>query len=171
MIFRFLNSNDIPAYKELKSFSLSESPLAFSDSYEDEFTKSDLEYQSELEIIGLPAESFVLGAFSDNKELIGFVKFKRDTRTKARHKASIHALYIKPQFRAHGVGKKLITELLKTIESLKGLEQIHLWVLISDTSVVNFYAKCGFITQGAIVKNDLKIQNRYVDAVYMVKYL
>jgi ribosomal protein S18 acetylase RimI-like enzyme len=171
MFFRFLNINDSSIYKELKCLSLHESPLAFSDSYEDELNKTNSDYQSELEIIGLQAESFVLGAFSELKEMIGFVKFKRDTRTKARHKASLHALYIKPQFRAHGVGKKLITELLKTIEPLKDLEQIHLWVLISDTSVLNFYEKCGFITQGTIVKNDLKIQNRYVDAVYMVKYL
>ena len=171
MIFRFLNTDDTSAYKELKCFSLNESPLAFSDSYEDELNKTNLDYQSELEIIGLPAESFVLGAFSESKELIGFVKFKRDSRTKARHKATLHALYIKPQFREHGVGKKLITELFKTIESLKGLEQIHLWILISDNSVVNFYEKCGFMSQGAIVKNDLKIEDRYVDAVYMVKYL
>lgn len=171
MIFSFLNTEDIDSYKELKCFSLSESPMAFSDSYEDELNKTNSEYQSEIETIGLPFESFVLGVFSESKELIGFVKFKRDTRTKARHKASLHALYIKPKFREHGLGKKLVTELFKTIESLQGLEQIHLWVLISDTSVVNFYNKCGFIAQGAIVKNDLKIENRYVDAVYMVKYL
>jgi hypothetical protein len=64
-----------------------------------------------------------------------------------------------------------MTELFKIIESLKGVEQIHLWVLISDTSVMNFYEKCDFQTHGAIVKNDLKIGDRYVDAMYMVKYL
>ena len=171
MIFRLLNINDISIYKELKCFSLKESPLAFSDSYEDELLKNDSDYESELKIIGLPAESFVFGAFSESKELIGFVKFKRDKRTKARHKATLHALYIKPQFRGNGIGKKIIDGLYKTIALLQGLEQIHLWVLISDTSVVKFYESCGFLSQGAIVKNDLKIGDRYVDAIYMVKYL
>lgn len=171
MNFRFLDKNDILIFKELRLLSLKESPLAFSESYEDELKKTDAQFDFELEIIGKPAESFVLGVFLKTNELIGFVKFHRDTRSKAHHKAMLHTLYIKPQFREQGIGKKLVTELFKTIESLKDLEQIHIWVLISDTSVVKFYEKFGFINQGTIVKNDLKIDDRYVDAIYMVKYL
>jgi ribosomal protein S18 acetylase RimI-like enzyme len=171
MNFRFLDKNDILTFKELRLLSLQESPLAFSESYEDELKKMDVQFELELNIIGIPAESFVLGVFSKLNELIGFVKFQRDTRSKARHKATLHALYIKPQYRKQSIGKTLMTELFKIIESLKGVEQIHLWVLISDTSVMNFYEKCDFQTHGAIVKNDLKIGDRYVDAMYMVKYL
>ncbi|MGZ3902366.1 MAG: N-acetyltransferase family protein [Bacteroidia bacterium] len=171
MIIRLLTPADVSAYKAFKLYSLSESPFAFSDSYEDESKKSDLDFQRELEIVGLPAESFVLGAFSPLKELIAFVKFKRDVRTKARHKASLHSLYVKPQYRGSGLAKKLLEELFKTIKPLQNLEQIHLWALISDSSVVHFYEKCGFLKQGAIVKNDLKIDGKYVDASYMVKYL
>lgn len=171
MIFRFLNKDDVEIYRELKRFSLIESPLAFSDSYEDELTKTDTDYLRELEIVGSPAETFVIGVFTDTKKLVGFVKFKRDKRTKARHKASLHSLYIKPEYRNKGIGKRLINHLFETISVLNGLEQVHLWVLISDTSVVEFYEKNGFCKQGTIVKNDLKIADKYVDAFYMVKQL
>ncbi|MCW3071211.1 MAG: hypothetical protein JWO44_1101 [Bacteroidetes bacterium] len=170
MTFRFLNRADVSAYKELRLLSLRESPFAFSDSYEDELNKSVFDYQLEIQISGSPAESFVLGAFSGSNELAGFVKFKKDKRSKARHKGSLHALYIRPEMRGNGLGEKLLHKLFSVTGQIEGLEQIHLWALVAGSSVTGFYEKAGFRQQGAIVKNDLKINDTYVDAVYMVKY-
>lgn len=170
MTFRLLNISDITEFKKLRLFSLQESPMAFSESYEDELDKTERDYAAEIEITGTPAEAFVLGVFSDEGELTGFVKFKRDTRTKARHKAFLSTLYIKPSFRNRGLGAALMHELFRIIEPLEGLEQIHLWVLISEYNAVDFYTKCGFEQQGAVVSRDLKIGDGYVDAVYMVKF-
>lgn len=171
MNFRFLTQYDLFDYKKLKCYGLIESKFAFSDSYEDEVNRPYLDYLQELEIIGNPADTFVLGAFTQTDELIAFVRFKRDRRLKALHKAMVHSLYVNPNFRNQGIAKKMMLELFRITSTIVGLEQIHLWVLISETSVLDFYEKLGFESQGAVVKNDLKFDKRYVDAVYMVKYL
>lgn len=169
--FRLLNPDDLEAYRLLRCFSLQESPFSFSDSIEDELEKNDSDYLEELQLNGNPPAKFLLGAFAGENNLIGFVKFNRDARKKANHKAFIHALYVKPGWREKRIGKALLDQLLNMAKSITGLEQIHLWVLIAENSIIAFYEKSGFEMQGAVVKRDLKIQNRYVDAVYMVNYL
>jgi ribosomal protein S18 acetylase RimI-like enzyme len=171
MTIRFLNSDDAKTYMVLRLNSLKESPFAFSDSYEDLESKKQPYFETEIETTGLPLESFALGAFSDTNELVGFVRFKRDQRTKARHRASLHSLYVAPQFRGKGLAKKLILKLFKFIEPLPGLEQLQLWAIISNTSLVPFYEKFGFQKSGGLIENDLIINSQYVDAFYMVKYL
>lgn len=172
MNVRFLNTNDALVYRELRKFSLQEAPFAFSDSYEDEAEKAIEDYEQEIETIGFPYEKFTLGAYTDLNELIGFVKYKRDQRAKARHRASLHSLYVLPKYRGIGIAKQLVTELLKIVEPISSIEQIQLWALLSDeSSTVGFYEKIGFKISGGIFKNDLLINGRYVDAVCMVMNL
>lgn len=172
MNIRFLNTNDVLVYRELRKFSLQEASFAFSDSCEDEAGKALEDYEQEIETIGFPYEKFTLGVFTDLNELIGFVKYKREQRTKARHRASLHSLYVLPKYRGNRIAKQLVTELVNIVEPISGIEQIQLWVLLSDeSSAVGFYEKIGFKISGGIFKNDLLINGKYVDAVYMVKYL
>ena len=171
MHIRVLTPNDAAAYKQLRLLSLQESPLAFSESLEDEAQKEMETIALELTAIGQPPASFVLGAFSHENELWGFVTFKRDQRSKALHKSMIHALYVTPAQREKKIGAALINTIISYARQLNGLEQIHLWVLYADSSATDFYKKMGFISQGTLVKNDLKIGDIYVDAAYMVLYL
>lgn len=168
---RILTAEDLPAYKALRRMSLKESPYAFSDSYEDEMKRTDANYLTELTIVGKPPEWFFLGAFFEQQELAGFVKFRRDLRLKGRHKSMVHAMYVDPKFRNQGVGKILMEEIISRAKSLDGLEQIHLWVLHFKDSASGFYQKLGFIPQGPRVKKDLKVGDDYVDAMYLVLYL
>lgn len=170
MKIRFLNDTDSLSYRELRLSSLQESPFAFSDSYEDQVNKTIADFQQEIIKIGNPIESFTLGAFSENK-LIAFVKFKRDHRTKARHRASLYSLYVEPKYRGQGIAKKLILKLFKIIEPLTELEQLQLSTIISKTDLRAFYQSFGFQKLGGLIKDDLLIENHYVDAVYMVKHL
>lgn len=168
---RFLDEKDAVIYRELRLRSYLDDPFSFSESYEDEVKRNENDFTNELKIIGKPEECFVLGMFIEKKGLVGFVKFRRDVRSKARHKAMLHAMYIDPKYRKLGLGKLLINDLMERITKIKGLEQIHLWVLNSGVSASQFYKKCGFESQGMMVKNDLKINDQYVDAEYMVKLL
>ena len=168
---RILDARDTNDYQALRLESFKESPYAFSESYEDEVKRSLEDFKAEIKAEGTPPEQFVLGVIKEKNSLIGFVKFRRDKRTKARHKSMIHAMYISSQYRNLQLGEQLIQELIKRAKALEGLEQIHLWVLHSSTSASNFYKRCGFVSQGTYVKQDLKIGNDYVDAEYMVMYL
>ncbi len=169
--YRFLTNDDAKQYHLARLLSFKESPLAFSESFEDENKKDYLSFLNEIQIIGDPPEHFILGAFDQNK-LIGFVKFRRDQRSKARHKAMIHAMYVHPDFRKKNIGKQLIHELLVYAKKLQGLEAIHLWVLHANgKSAADFYRSCGFMGQGPLVKQDLKINDVYIDAEYMTMQL
>lgn len=171
MNIRFLQQIDSLIYKELRLSSLIESPFAFSDSYEDQVKKSNLDFELEIMKTGNPLESFTLGAFSNQNQLIGFVKFKRDHRSKARHRASLFSLYVQPNHRGKGIAKKLISNLISTIEPISDIEQLQLSTIISKDSLIDFYRSFGFEILGDVIIDDLIIENQYVDAVYMVKHL
>jgi GNAT superfamily N-acetyltransferase len=171
MEFRKLQGKDAEQYRTLRLFSLQESPFAFSESFEDECQHGTGYFRQQLKMISERAGSFVLGAFTPENELTGFVTFTRDARSKAKHKGFLQAMYIKPGYRKTGLGSDLLQAMEEEILPLNGLEQIHLWVLVSETNAVSFYEKAGFICQGPVVKQDLKLNNQYVDAMYMVKYL
>ena len=169
---RILSQNDTNDYQALRLESFRESPYAFSESYEDAINISKEEFKAEITPTGTPPEQFVLGVVKDKSTLAGFVKFRRDKRTKARHKSMIHAMYIAPQYRNLKLGEQLIQEVIKRARTLEGLEQIHLWVLHNNKiSASNFYKRCGFISQGPFVKQDIKVGEEYVDAEYMVMHL
>lgn len=171
MEIKFLQEKDALSYKELRLYSLKESPFSFSDSYEDQKNKSLSDFQNEIIKIDNPLESFTLGAFNNENQLIGFVKFKRDGRSKARHRASLYSLYVKPDYRKNGIGRKLVEELLNSIINLTELKQLQLSTIITKDSLVNFYRSFGFKKLGGIIRKDLIIDNQYVDAIYMVKHL
>ena len=173
MTIKILNQLDAPDFRSLRLHSYQESPHAFSESYEDEVKRPIGDFEAEIAIKGEPAEQFLLGAFNENDDLCGFVKFKRDLRSKARHKSMIHAMYVAPAFRGKDIGSLLLKEVIQRAGKMEGLEQIHLWVLerAGKVSAANFYSKFGFIKQGPAVKKDMKIAGEYVDAAYMVKYM
>ena len=164
---RLLTIDDVDIYRHARLAGLRESPAAFSESYEDESKKSAAEWASPLTVHGEPPESFTIGALAGDA-LVAFATFERDRRSKARHKGMIHAMYTVPAWRGRGVGRAIVERVLEMARALDGLEQIHLWALRSDTTPRGFYESIGFERQGAVVRGDLKIDGRYVDAEYMV---
>ncbi len=167
-VIRKLNSEDVVAYKELRALAFSESSSAFSESHEDE---KDHGHEFFNQFIGHEEEHFTIGCFV-NDVLAGFATFKRDKRSKARHKSFIHTMYVAPEYRGRGLAQKILLEVLARAKTFSGLEQIHLWVLNPHDSVAKkLYQKAGFVTQGAVVKKDLIIDGNYVDAEYMTMEL
>lgn len=167
---RILQSDDAVAFRQLRLLSFQESPFGFSESFEDESKRPLSDFEQEVSPIGNPPSYYVLGAF-DKEELVGFVKFKRDQRSKAQHKSMVHAMYTRSDLRNRGIGKLLMEEVIQRARVMPGLEQIHLWVLHTDRSASGFYQRLGFIPQGPLVKKDLKVGDQYIDAEYLVLYL
>ena len=169
--YRLLTPEDAVGYRALRLHSYQEAPLAFSESYEDERHRPLADFAEELQQHGRPPEWFVLGAILDDR-LTGFVKFRRDRRSKARHKSMLHAMYVHPDLRGEGVGKALVERTLERARQLDGLEQIHLWVLHAEgKSAAAFYRRLGFRSQGPLVHQDLKAGETYIDAEYMTIHL
>ena len=164
-VIRALTVDDWVAYRDLRLAGFRESSHAFCQSFEDEQSLPAAYFQG---CIGAEAEHVTLGAF-DGDQLVGIATLKRDTRSKARHKAFIHTMYVAPSARRHGVAQAMLTNAIERARAMPGLEQLHLWVLNPETSGARrLYAKIGFEAQGPVVRDDLVIDGKYVDAEYMV---
>jgi len=164
MLIRILNESDAFIYQELRLSALQMNPESFGSSY-------DREVQFPLEMIKdriKPSiDKFILGAFDDSNSLVGIVTFVREIGMKTNHKGNIYAMYVKPEFRRHGIGKLLILELLNKAKELNGLEQINLIVVSKNLAAKKLYHSIGFQTYG-IEKHALKYNGEYFDEDFMV---
>ena len=162
---RKLIKSDCGAYKDLRLLAFQESSSSFSESFEDEHLQALDFFQAHM---GDDVEHFSVGCFMGTSQLVAVATLKRDKRQKARHKSYIHTMYVAPEFRGKGIAEGILNSLIQSARSMFALEQIHLWVLNPETSPAKkLYLKAGFVSQGAVVRNDLKIKGKYVDAEYM----
>ncbi len=165
---RLLQPGDAGRYRDLKLRALREDPFSFSDSVEDYLLADPAGASVEIRCLGDPPETFALGLCDAGDVLIGFLRFRRDSRSKAIHKASIHDMYVVPERRGKGLGRVLLDDAIARARRMAGLECVHLWVLHSGASSASgFYRTFGFESQG-LVKKDLVVENTYINAEYMV---
>lgn len=162
---KILEPNDAIIYRNIRLDALRAKPEAFSSSYEEE-----KEYPLESFINRLNQEHiFTFGAFIKNK-LVGVVTLLVETKIKTKHRANIVAMYVYPENRKSGIGKKLMTAAIIKATEIKEVEQIYLTVTSSNEPAKNLYHSLGFKTYG-IDKNGLKVEDKYFDDELMVLVL
>ncbi len=148
-LIRALSETDASAYRTLRARAFVEDSASFSESAEDEAHLPIAHFQS---LIGSGDEHVTFGSFDEGR-LNGFATFKRDKRSKARHKGFLHTMYVEREFRGNGIASRLLAMLVDHARSLQGLEQLHLWVLNPETSAARkLYERAGFVAQGMIVR-------------------
>lgn len=167
---RPLLENSASAYWNLRLRALKENPEAFGASYEEEEDTSIEMITAKFQnVYSPPGENFILGAFVDG-ELIGMAGFYRENRMKLRHRGTIWGVYVIPEQRRQGVGNRLLSELIKRIKLLPGLEQVYINVVTTNKEARNLYELLSFKPYG-LDKNALKLGDRYLDEENMVLYL
>ena len=94
----------------------------------------------------------------------------RDPLIKARHKAHVWGMYVSPEGRGRGSGKRLMVAALRWAEQQEGIRQVHL-VVSSRTPVAKaLYQSLGFSVWG-IEPAALCINGELVDDEHMVRVL
>lgn len=167
MNIRLLTENDVIPFQALRLRGLQETPDAFAVTSE-EFQQESLAQMAErLRLESDPPERFVLGAFENETTLIGMVGFFRETLSKMRHKAVVWGMYVAPEVRGQGIGKRLLQDLLKRSEALPGLEQVHLTVVTTNEVARRLYATSGFRVYG-LEPHAFKQGERYLDEELML---
>ncbi|MBG9692318.1 acetyltransferase [Lysinibacillus sphaericus] len=165
MEIRLLTAQDATSYRTLRLEGLQTNPEAFGSSFEEEKDMALELFASRLEAQG----SFTLGAFDQN-ELCGVATLVQESKMKLKHKASIFAVYVSPKKRGHGLGKRLMQEIIKQGKQLADVEQINLTVVSSNESAKGLYTSLGFLMFGT-EKRALKIDHQCFDEDYMVLYV
>jgi ribosomal protein S18 acetylase RimI-like enzyme len=155
---------DIEQYWQVRNQGLKEFPDAFTTSYEEGIATAPEKLAKRFG--GGNSDDFVIGAFSATDKLLGCTGFDRETRAKQRHKGKVIGMYVIPDARGTGLGRKILAALLAEAEQLKGLEQIILSVTHSNEGARSLYLSMGFVSFG-IERNAIKVGQNYYDKEFM----
>jgi cyclohexyl-isocyanide hydratase len=155
--------NEIKAYYELLTKAITEEPQFF--------RVSPIDIQDEVFPTTNTNESFTLGAFSDDGELLGTATFKRELFIKLKHKGLISRMYISEKAKGQGLGRKLLEVLIERASQDKTLKQIYLTVVATNHRAKSLYLSEGFEIFST-ERNSIQIaDNEFVDEDSMIKYL
>jgi RimJ/RimL family protein N-acetyltransferase len=99
--------------------------------------------------------------------LAGTIGFARNTNRKDSHKGRVWGVYVKRKYRAAGLGREMLREVLRRASLLAGLEQVMLTVGVDQPAARRLYASAGFEVLGR-ERHALKVGDSYVDEDYMV---
>lgn len=88
-----------------------------------------------------------LGAF-DGSQLVGTVTLELSDKPKTRHSGLVIGMYVRPDVRGHGLGRRLMQALLDEAAARPGIEVLRLTVTEGNEPALRLYASLGFVTWG-----------------------
>jgi ribosomal protein S18 acetylase RimI-like enzyme len=156
--------SDVAQYWQVRNQGLKEFPDAFTTSYEEGVATAPEKLAKRFG--GGNSDDFVVGAFSTSDKLLGCTGFEREKRSKQRHKGKVIGMYVIPDARGTGLGRKILASLLLEVKQLDGLEQIILSVTHSNEGARSLYIGMGFVTFG-IERNAIKVGQNYYNKEFM----
>jgi RimJ/RimL family protein N-acetyltransferase len=156
-----LNADRWQDYRELRLEALKNEPVAFSSSYEEEQPIAETVWRTRIEN--------ALFAIENNK-LVGMAGFIRYNHLKTNHVSEIFGVYVRPEYRNRGIGKQLITAIIEEIKNTKGISKIRIGVNPTQKAAEHIYKKFGFKKVG-LLKNDMRVNGKFYDELWMEKHL
>jgi ribosomal protein S18 acetylase RimI-like enzyme len=158
---RRLEPSEGAVYREIRLAALRLNPEAFGSTHEAESVRP-LEHFSE-RVASCP----VFGAFR-GAEIVGMAGFLGREGAKDTHKGYLWGMYVRPDARNAGVGRKLAEAVIEYAR--QHVEVLQLDVVSENEAARRLYARLGFVEYG-IEHKALKQGGRYYDEVLMAKDL
>lgn len=166
MEFRRLTDADAEAFRQVRLHGLKEAPEAFGADYE---SSSMLPLEHFASRMKNQVDYFVIGAFVERK-LVGVGGFYREDGAKMRHKGTIWGVYVMPEHRSGGLGRKLIGEIIANAVMAPDIQQINITVTAANERARQLYRSMGFEPWG-LERRALWIDGIFYDDEHMVLFL
>jgi ribosomal protein S18 acetylase RimI-like enzyme len=154
---RQLTSADAAAYRDIRLTGLRDSPEAFGSTFGTENAQPLAWFSDRLRNFQ------VLGAFRAT-DLLGIAGFVVRGGEKERHKGLLWGMYVRPDARRTGVGRRLVEAVIDFAR--QRVELLQLSVVSDNEPARRLYARLGFVEYG-VEKNSLKQDGRYYDEILM----
>ncbi len=122
---------------------LREHPDAFTSSFEEENLRPLADTEKRL---AAASDTVMWGGFIDGA-LAGVVGMTRETRLKNRHKATLVAMYVAPEYGGRGVGLALVNTVVQAAKAA-GVELLVLTVTEGNRQAAALYERAGFAAFG-----------------------
>ena len=144
-IRQLLASTDLHAFRDIRIESTKDAPESFRATEEEMRAKPIETFRSQLTpCAGGPV---FIGAF-EGDILVGVAALFFEESSKLSHKATIGAVFVTPRYRQKGIGRGLVSELLRIAREDKKLKQLNLAVSTTNKSAVKLYEDLGFSVFG-----------------------
>jgi ribosomal protein S18 acetylase RimI-like enzyme len=162
---RRLTPADAAAYQAIRLRAVKEHPKAFLVSHAEERKHSLAEVRRRLG----PGVNSILGAFLGST-LVGTIGVVRESYAKTRHKGLIWGMYVAPDARARGLGRRLLDAAFRRFSAMRGVEQVTLAVATTNTAARSLYLSAGFRVF-SLERRAMKLGRVYIDEETMVRRL
>lgn len=164
--YRRLSFSDIDKYHKIRLKCLQDHPDSFGTTYEEEIQKSTYKFDEYLQQES--HQNFLTGAFI-NTDCIGICGFISEQGERTYHRGHLVQIYVLQEYQGKGIGKELISRTIKEAFDTLKIEQILLGVITNNSQANGVYEKLGFEEYG-MIKEFLKLEDRYLDKRLMIKY-
>jgi ribosomal protein S18 acetylase RimI-like enzyme len=146
MHIRRLVPADASAYRSLMLVAYERHPDAFTSSVDERAVLPLAWWEARL-AEGDDVDELVLGVFDDER-LFGAAGLAFATRAKERHKARLFGMYVSPEARGQGAGRKLVDAVLDLARAYPGVRVVQLTVTDGNAAAQSLYERCGFASFG-----------------------
>jgi ribosomal protein S18 acetylase RimI-like enzyme len=139
VVVTLLSAEDAISYRELRLLALQSHPEAFGSSFEEESALSESAFAERL------TSGAVFGAWS-GAQLMGCAGLVGREKTKLRHKAALWGMFVRPEARGCGLGKRLLDEVIAYARPR--FQEVLLTVVEGNAAAHRLYISAGFEEYG-----------------------
>ncbi|MBI1415670.1 MAG: GNAT family N-acetyltransferase [Limimaricola sp.] len=162
MIVRQLTPADALAFRHVRLEALRLHPDAFGSTLADWQGLPESAYVQRIE------GSVIFGLFTD-KGLEGILAYDRERGGNCRHRAGLHAIYVRKGLRGKG-GADMLMQAAIARARADGVVQLELSVSETNARAYDFYWRHGFVRY-AVSPRALLVKDRYLDELNLCKRL
>lgn len=165
---RRLTARDALTYRALMLDAYARHPDAFTSSV-DERAVLPIAWWEERLGADNAAFSGVFAAF-DGDRMVGVAGLSFESRSKARHKATLFGMYVPAVFRSLGIGRALVASVLEYARAQPGITLVQLTVTDGNAAARALYERFGFVAFG-VEPFAVAVDAGYVSKVHMWRNL